>query len=323
MIRRNIELEARLIDDLLDLSRVAAGKLRLDLQPTRVHDLLQHIVRNAASDLAGKSITIRTAYEAGKDVVIGDSARLQQVFWNLVRNATKFTPDGGEIGIRTWNDDKVHISVEVKDNGFGIPPDVLPRLFNMFEQGDISITQHFGGLGLGLSVSKAIVDVHGGTIRAESPGRGGGATFTVALPLGKVSQKRADLSLPSATLFPPIRLLLVEDHRDTARVLTRLLQNSGALVTSVGSVGAALRAMAMQPFDLMVSDIGLPDATGLELMRQARARYQMKGIALSGYGMEEDIRASVEAGFSDHLVKPITIQQLRDAIERVSAEVRK
>lgn len=325
MIRRNIDLETNLIDDLLDLSRVTSGKLRLHMQPVRVHELLRHVLRSSVSDAAGKRLNVRAQLDARNDAAYGDPARLQQVFWNLLRNAAKFTPQGGEIVVRSGNErDKGGLFVEVRDTGVGIAPDVLPRIFDAFEQGDTRTTRQFGGLGLGLAIAKAVIDMHGGTIAAESAGEGRGATFTVRLdtfvargPQAPPHERRATERSPGA--HP--RVLLVEDHPDTARAMARLLKESGYDVRTADCVATALQLAGAEPFDVVISDIGLPDATGYELMQQLRDRHGIKGIALSGYGMEDDMRRSREAGFVEHVVKPVNITQLDAVIRRVTASV--
>jgi len=326
MIRRNIDLEVKLIDDLLDLSRVTSGKLRLQFQPVHAHDILRHAISNSAGDVVGKQILIHQDLKAAKDHITADPSRLQQIFWNLIRNAVKFTPDGGQITVRTYNEQKnQQLVVEVQDSGIGIPADVLPRIFEAFEQGDARVTKQFGGLGLGLAIAKAMVEMHRGTITADSAGPGKGATFTlrfeVAAKLSVENLTSPDAFQPSKSKGRRAKLLLVEDHSDTARALARLLQRSGYQVRRAHSVESALKVACDETFDVMISDIGLPDATGYELMKQIAERHGIKGIALSGYGMEEDLRKSREAGFTDHVVKPVDLQQLEAVIERVTGGV--
>ena len=320
MVRRNIDLEVKLIDDLLDLSRVSTGKLRLHMQPVRAHELLRHVIQSSAGETAGKRLNIRRELRADDDRLTADPARLQQVFWNLLRNAVKFTPEGGDITVRTWNAEG-RLVVEINDTGVGIAPNVLPRVFDAFEQGEQRMTRQFGGLGLGLAIAKAVTDMHGGTIRAASDGPGRGATFTIELATTSeaTTTQHPIAAAPTARREPSARtrVLLVEDHPDTANVLARLLNSSGYDVTTAGSVASALQLAAGEKFDLVVSDIGLPDATGYELMEQLKSHYGIKGIALSGYGMEDDMRKSREAGFVDHVVKPINVAQLEETLRRV------
>ncbi len=326
MVRRNIELEVKLIDDLLDLSRITSGKLRLQMQSVNVHELLSHMIQSSHADVAAKQLRLTEQLEAKNDRLMGDAARLQQVFWNLLRNAIKFTPDGGKITIRSFNvaneNGASRLVVEIRDSGIGIAPEILPRVFDAFEQGDVRTTRQFGGLGLGLAISKALVEMHGGGISAGSAGHLQGSVFRVELAVQSQTDA-APSPAPAAPRTPPAgktltSVLLVEDHADTSKTMARLLKNAGYAVAIAQSVTTALAMLDGQRFDIMVSDIGLPDATGYELMRQAKARHGIPGIALSGYGMEEDILKSKEAGFSEHLVKPIHIPQLLDMLRRVT-----
>ena len=200
-------------------------------------------------------------------------------------------------------------------------PEVLPKIFDAFEQGDARVTRKFGGLGLGLAISKALVELHGGSIWVESPGVGEGCTVTIELPAAPA--QTSDLVVDRRNLPPPdqiLRLLIVEDHADTALLLKRLLEASGFVVETAGTVAEALTAADSAHFDVLVSDLGLPDGTGCDLMRQMRERHPLKGIAMSGYGMEEDVRRSREAGFSEHLVKPVDISSLERAILNVVSQ---
>lgn len=319
MIRRNIELETRLIDDLLDVSRITSGKLSLRLEPVSLHDVLHRILEVCTSDRLGRKLSVTLRLDAAVDSLLGDHARLQQVFWNLLKNAIKFSVLGGRITIVSHNPSPDRIRVEVCDEGVGIAPEALQRVFEAFEQGDPSVTRQFGGLGLGLAISKAVVDMHGGTISATSAGQGTGAVFVVELPAAPVTEPSSSASpqLKRDSRGPLPRILLVEDHPDTARVLSRLLSKSGYSVKTASTAASALRLIDGEPFDLIVSDIGLPDATGYELMQQIRARHNINGIALSGYGMEGDMRRSREAGFVDHVVKPVNLAQLEAVIQRV------
>jgi signal transduction histidine kinase len=318
MVRRNIDLETKLIDDLLDVSRVITGKLRLRAEQVALHDVLRHVLEVCEMDRASKRLEVVTELRAAADRVTGDPARLEQVFWNLLKNAIKFTPEGRRIVVRTANPEGGRVRVEVVDHGVGIDPTALPRLFNAFEQGNAAVTHQFGGLGLGLAISKAVVDLHGGTIRAESSGPGAGSTFVVELAgsVPAADGEQPPTASKSSNGRKP-RVLLVEDHADTAKALSRLLKNSGYPVTTAATVADALQLADAHPFDLVVSDIGLPDATGYDLMRTLRDRHGIKGIALSGYGLDEDMRRSREAGFLDHLTKPINLPQLEAVIHRV------
>jgi signal transduction histidine kinase len=321
LIRRNVDLETKLIDDLLDVSRIISGKLHLDKKQIRTHDKLRHVLQNCVSDLFTRRLHVHTDFQATNDCFLGDAARFQQVFWNLLRNATKFTPEGGDITVRTWNEGTEHLCVEIRDTGVGIPPEVLPHIFDPFEQGEARMIRQFGGMGLGLAISKSIVELHGGTISATSEGRDKGATFLVKVPsIGPAMNEPS----PQAKLAPVrsasggARVLLVEDHADTALVLQRLLTRWGYHVQTASSVAAALQLSSMEPFDVVVSDIGLPDATGYDLMAALKQRGNVKGIAMSGYGAEEDLQKSQAAGFAEHLTKPVHMEQLEAALERLT-----
>jgi CheY-like chemotaxis protein len=253
-------------------------------------------------------------------VVDADPARLQQAVWNLVKNAVKFTPPGGTIRVITRSAGAGRVEVEVRDTGKGISPEALPHIFDPFEQGDPAITRQFGGLGLGLSIAKAVVDRHGGTIRAASDGPGLGSSFTVALPLVAPPAGRPEEAAapPAAGPAGRLRILLIEDHVDTARATARLLERSGYKVVWAEGVAAALRLAESQPFDIVVSDLGLPDGSGFEVMQRLKERYGVPGIALSGFGMEGDILRGREAGFLEHLVKPVDVATLDQTIRRVA-----
>jgi signal transduction histidine kinase/ActR/RegA family two-component response regulator len=325
-IRRNVELEARLIDDLLDLTRITHGKLQLHRVPAGAHRLLAQTLDMYRADLHEKNLSLAVDLRAEHDGVLADPARLQQVFWNLIKNAVKFTESGGAVTVRTYNDAATPgtIRIEVADTGIGIEPARLGKIFGAFDQGDAGVTKQFGGLGLGLSISRALVEMHGGTIRAASEGAGRGATFAVELPThAATARPAAPRAGPGAAgggggdpASRPMHILLVEDHADTARLMMLLLKGFGHSVRAAASIEAAKRAAAAERFDLLISDVGLPDGTGMELMRDLKGQYDIAGIALTGYGMEDDVRQCREAGFAEHFTKPIDPERLRAAIER-------
>lgn len=330
-IRRNLELEARLIDDLLDVNRFARGTVELRQQIGSVHQLILNVVEICHAEVAAKSQHLRAELAAGHAHVKGDLGRLQQLFWNLLKNAIKFTPRDGTITIRSSNPQPGRLRVEVIDTGIGIAPDVVRQLFVAFKQGGWEITKRFGGLGIGLSICKSVVDLHKGTIRAESEGQGKGAAFIVDLPEAKAEavEKEADSASPPQAEQPPpdskvrpAHILLVEDNVDTLRLLSRLLERSGYRVACATRIAEAMQEVeaarkAGWPFDLLISDLGLPDGDGRELMRQLRALDGPPGIAISGYGMEADVESSRSAGFREHLTKPIQIGDLKAALARV------
>jgi signal transduction histidine kinase/ActR/RegA family two-component response regulator len=323
MMRRNIELELALIDDLLDVNRAISGKLRLHMQPVRIHEKFRHVIKNCASDISAKRLKLHTSMEAVNDAALADPARLQQVIWNLMRNATKFTPEGGDIFVRTWNSEDGQFCAEVRDTGVGIAPQALPRIFEAFEQGEDRTTQQFGGLGLGLSIARAVIEMHGGTIVASSPGKDKGASFTFTVDTISARSKPESDTLPSApdaAAQARLRVLVVEDHVDTASMMARALKMEGHQVQTAHSVAEALRVAAAETFDVVVSDIGLPDATGYDLMTQIKERHGVKGIALSGYGMEDDLQRSNAAGFVEHLIKPVNLSELQAVLQRLAGE---
>jgi CheY-like chemotaxis protein len=327
MIERNVALEARLIDDLLDLTRVTRGKLTLRAEPCDAHSLLGHVIEMVREEAAAKRLEVSLDLAARHSMLNGDSARLQQVFWNLLRNAVKFTPEGGHIRVRSYErlrenggDSAQSVCVEVSDDGVGFSPAATERIFEPFEQGVAANDQRFPGLGLGLAIARAIVDLHGGRIHAESNGIGTGATFAVELPVADVQTRRASSNsavVSEPGIDPPMRLLLVEDDQQTLQVLARLLSRAGHIITSATSTSAAREEAARQTFDAVISDVGLPDGTGVELMEYLQSAHGLRGIALSGYGMEEDVQRSTRAGFAAHLVKPIDVNELRRALRRL------
>lgn len=321
-VRSNLHVETSLIDDLLDINRIAKGKLHLNCATIDVHPLIKDLVSGFEGEAQAKTITLSSSLGASSSHVLGDAVRLRQVLWNLLRNALKFTPVGGRIQVLTGCDQRC-LRIEVCDTGIGIEPQVLPRIFDAFAQGHSAITRQFGGLGLGLAIAKGLVDLHGGVISVHSLGKDRGATFVVELPL--VAAPTLAASGPSdeqpTGVVGSLRILLVEDHPDSARLLARLLRQAGHDVQTAPDVRSALALAASHEFDLLISDLGLPDGSGLDLMRQLRQRTRLTGICLSGYGMEEDIRRSAEVGFAEHLVKPIDYSQLCQAIRRASAHL--
>jgi PAS domain S-box-containing protein len=326
MIRRNVELEARLIDDLLDTTRLARGQLKLQLETIDAHVQLLAAVEIYEAEAAARKLLTTLDLKASSHHVKADSIRLQQIFWNLLGNAVKYTPPGGTLIIRSTNrrqGDVELLTVEFIDNGIGIDPEVMPRLFDPFEQGEQTLTRRYGGLGLGLSITRTLVTMHGGTVTATSAGKGLGSTFIVELPT--IAAAVATMPLDTQPAAPPPlmpsaavrRILLVDDNEDTLTVIAQTLRHGGHEVITANSVRTALAAAA-QPFDLLISDIGLPDGTGWELMRELCSRGPVRAIALSGFSMNEDIRRSREAGFLEHLCKPVMPDELEQAIYRAS-----
>ena len=313
MIRRNVELEARLIDDLLDLTKISKGKVQLCLQHVDAHLLFRSALDICQSEIGNKHLKLETDLAASKVDLLADPARLQQIFWNLIKNAVKFTPEYGSLTIATANDEDGLLRVRIADSGVGIDVESLLKIFKAFEQGERT---KMGGLGLGLAITKALVETHDGRITAESAGRGKGATFTAYFPLAERTDAEVIRSVPlSDSARKSIRILLVEDHEDTNRSLTNLLRRRGYHVQSANSVSSALQSAAEESFDLLISDIGLPDGTGIELMEKLNTEHSMVGIALTGFGMEDDVRKSRAVGFREHLVKPVDLNKLDSVLQ--------
>jgi len=317
MMRRNIELEVQLIDDLLDLTRISNAKLQVVPVVTDLHRLLNHTAEIVRSE--GRSKQVSTVFKllAVRHNAMVDPTRCLQVFWNVIKNAIKFTPTGGSVTVSTRNDARGRILVIVEDTGIGISAEALPNIFNAFEQGAVGGQHRYGGLGLGLAISRAIVEAHHGAIGADSEGVGRGATFTIALD---AVDAPATSARPSARAAPgrALRLLLVEDHEATRTTLTGLLTRRGHSVTAAGTIGEALDFFGDAHFDAVISDLGLPDGSGLDLMREIQRQRSVPAIALSGYGTEEDVRQAKEAGFFAHLVKPAKGDQLYQLLNRIA-----
>jgi signal transduction histidine kinase len=315
MMERNISLEARLIDDLLDLTRIVNGKLRMDSIACDVHKLLSQTEEVVRSEQVDKQVTVILELNASEHHVMGDPTRLQQVFWNVLKNSVKFTADGGRVMVRTVNEVDGKILVTIEDNGIGISSQALPHIFNAFEQGNAD-TRRFGGLGLGLAISRSIIEQHDGEISAHSDGVGNGAIFSITLNVA-AEPKQQQTPTKARDVRGPLRLLLVEDHPATLEALARFLKRDGHHVTALSTLKDALVAVGETKFDLLISDLGLPDGSGLDLMREIRRKDSLPGIVLSGYGTEKDEQQSREAGFFAHLAKPVSIAQLRQLLAQV------
>jgi PAS domain S-box-containing protein len=363
MIQRNIELEARLIDDLLDLSRSSRGQLRLAFETVDMHEVIGRAIEVCSDAALVAGLEVFTALEAREHQVMADHGRMMQVVWNLIRNATKFTPQGGKLTIRSSNlpetssgsdGEPARLVIEFEDTGIGIDPEILPRIFEAFEQGDRHVHGRSGGLGLGLAISRSLTEGMGGKLTASSRGRGLGSTFRVELAAvpapascPAVAAGPATSVSPAKTLAAPVldavesvaassisaaaeasrsdlRILLVEDNNDTRRFLAKVLRQRGHDVVTADRVATARAAVdeATVPFDLLLSDIELPDGDGHYLMRELCASREMPGIAVSGFGADEDLRLSREAGFVDHLTKPIDLTRLEAAIRRATSSAR-
>jgi PAS domain S-box-containing protein len=349
MIRQNVEMEARLIDDLLDLTRIGRGGLRLELRSIDAHESVRQAAEIYRHEIDTCGLRLDLELTAPAHHVRADPARLQQMVWNLIQNAVKFTPSGGTIRVGSRNEnpppgvvstgghsdsDGNRLIIEVSDTGIGIEAEVIPLIFDAFHQGEDPLRRRSAGLGLGLAISRSLAQAHGGSLTAASPGKGQGSTFTLDLPA--IGRFGLDLEAEPATplaasnrvhLRPSVRghpralrVLLVEDNKDTLWSLARILGQRGHEVRSADRMSEAMEAAAEEVFDLVLSDIELPDGTGLELMR-ALATSGVRGIAMSGYGSEDDIQQSLAAGFDEHLTKPVDIHRLDEAIRRVAARI--
>jgi signal transduction histidine kinase/CheY-like chemotaxis protein len=329
VIRKNVELEARLIDDLLDLTRITRGKLTLEHQLVDPQLALRDAIATVQADADDRRLDLSFVPSPGHPMVYGDSIRLQQIFWNLLKNAVKFAPEGGWVEVSVSEDAaNQRVLIKVQDNGIGITAEELPRLFQVFSQGDHagSGSHRFGGLGLGLAISHTLAELQSGTIRASSAGRGAGATFVVDLPLAAERGSSPEAPLPSAEAIPAATpapehcLLLVEDHAPTRTVLAHMLEGRGFRVLTAASLAESRAVAAQNRIEILISDIGLPDGTGYELMVELSAKYPVKGIALTGYGMEHDLADSRRSGFAAHLTKPVSIQAVNEALTALLKE---
>lgn len=332
VIEKNAMLEARLIDDLLDLTRIEHGKLLLHLESVDVHAVLHDALETVRPDAVEHTLRVEVNLQAARTRVFADSGRLQQVFWNVLKNAVKFTPKGGKVSITTTiNEAEEEIIVEVADSGMGMAPHEVERVFGAFSQGDHADrgAHRFGGLGLGLAISRKLVELHQGRILAASAGKNQGSTFTIALPLrnsdpgrgpnGVFPARESEQQARHSPIGTGCRILLVEDHDATRRALVRILEQRKFHVVAAASAEAALTEASHGSFDLVLSDIGLPDGDGYGLMEKLKTERNLKGIALSGYGMEADLARSKAAGFLAHLTKPINMGILDRVLENVLA----
>ncbi|HEX5316460.1 MAG TPA: ATP-binding protein, partial [Candidatus Kapabacteria bacterium] len=322
-IGRNVQLEARLIDDLLDLTRITNGKLELHTGAVDIHTLIHDTVEIYREEIRSKKLELSLQLNAKQPLVYADPARLQQVLWNLLKNAVKFTPERGSISIQTSTSESGVLRCQFIDTGIGIPAEHLESVFNAFDQGAKAITRRFGGLGLGLAISKALIEQHHGTIWAESDGAERGATFTIELPTAGLPDipVATDKNKETTPAQSASRILLVEDNDDTSRAMQVLFERKGFTVRVANSVESAREISKTYPVDLVISDIGLPDGDGFEVIQHMNKIRPTHGIAISGFGMDEDRRRSLEAGFNAHLVKPVNFAELSGIAQKLLAEV--
>src|SRR5215831_18873007 len=321
MIHRNIELETQLIDDLLDFTRISRDKMQLRFVPLDVHQAVLNVVEICRAEARSKKLHVHLNLRAKSCHVTADAAKFQQIIWNLLKNAIKFTPEGGDVTISSENPSETILTVTVRDTGIGMEVEVMQRIFDPFEQGNRSFEHRFGGLGLGLAISKSLAQAHDGTLTAHSEGPNRGSTFTLsmqALPQTEAVSVASKAVTESAR--QALKILLVDDHHDTCAALEKLLARRGHLVAVSHDVRSAMEAAVRNKFDLLISDIALPDGTGMDLMMQIRAIANLPGIAISGFGNNGDIERSLQAGFSEHLIKPIKLGNLEAAIERALSQ---
>jgi PAS domain S-box-containing protein len=327
-IRKNVEMEARLIDDLLDLTRIERGKIILEKRLLDPHSVLRDAVAQVREEINQKQINLVLQLKAARHTVFADAVRLQQIFWNLLKNAVKFTPENGKIMVETSSDGN-KILVKISDTGIGILPQEMAGIFNAFSQNENSGTNghRFGGLGLGLSISQKLAEFHSGKILAASEGRDKGASFTLELPVATAAEAGRNSAsqgepegAPSGGTAKNIRILLVEDHEPTRTTLAGLLVRRRYQVAEAGTVAEARELAGKRSFDLLITDIGLPDGNGYDLMSELAKKNQLRGIALTGYGMEHDVARSENVGFDAHLTKPVRIQSLEAALAEVATK---
>jgi len=324
VIERNTRAQAQLIEDLLDLSRIMSGRIRLDVQQLAIVEVVQGAIETVEPTAQTKGVRLESILDPRGGTVSGDPGRLQQIFWNLLSNAIKFTPKGGKVQVLLQRIDS-HIEFSVSDTGIGIPASFLPYVFDRFSQKDTSTTRSHGGLGLGLAISKQLVELHGGSLHAKSPGEGQGATFIVQLPLtileakaesaNRVHPTHAAAEEPS--LLPSlagVHALVVDDEADARDLIQRVLQEQGATVSVAASGAEAMRIMETSEPDILISDVGMPDMDGYQLMRRIRASEpkgrRLPALALTAFARAEDRKRALLAGYQSHVAKPVDMAEL-------------
>jgi len=328
-LKRNAQSQSQLINDLLDLSRLQRGKISLNHEPVSLAAIIDSAVETVRADALSKGIDIRLHGSDQLLLVDGDRLRLQQIAWNVLNNAVKFTPHGGNIGIALKSDDGSAVLM-VSDSGQGIDPAFLPHVFEMFRQADGSNSRRHGGLGIGLALVRQLVQLHGGTIQAESDGPGKGSRFTVRLPLladraSLVSPTPDSAAAVNLKLPPHTSFLIVDDSEDTIRMLEQLLNVSGANVTTATTGADALRIAAEHEFDVILSDISMPGMDGFEFLqrlRQLNGRQHVPVVAITGFGRSDDIERARAAGFYSHLTKPLNLQALAEVMDQLARHQR-
>jgi len=323
-IERNVRVQAQLVNDLLDMSRIVAGKIHLEVQALYLHDVIEAAIQSIKPSADAKRIRIRTLLDTRIGKVRGDPNRLQQVLWNLLSNAVKFTPAGGFVQVVLERVNS-HVEIMVEDSGMGIPPEFLPYVFDRFRQAAPTMTRRHGGLGLGLSIVRSLVELHGGSVRVKSPGENQGATFVISLPISMVpTQDEPPARAPASQMsFDPmelptldgIRILVVDDDADSLALAARILEGRDAATTAVGTATEALELLRSHTFDIVLSDIGMPDIDGYSFIRKVREldadrRTPIPAIAITAFARAEDRQRSLLAGFQMHISKPIEATEL-------------
>jgi signal transduction histidine kinase len=329
VIERNARLQAQMIADLLDMSRILAGKMRLHVQPVDLAAAVSAALEAVQPAAAAKGIRVENVIEPVVDVINGDPGRLQQIVWNLLANAIKFTPRGGRVQVVVARVNS-HVEIRVSDTGEGIAPEFLPQAFERFRQADASPSRTHGGLGLGLAVVKQLVELHGGKVTAASEGLGRGATFTVHLPLALVrplaDEPRVHPLSPEGTpgrmeslpRLDGLSILAVDDEKDALQLAARLFEDRGATVTTAGSADEALALAFARKFDVIVSDIGMPGRDGYELIKECRARgLTTPAIAVTAYARSEDRTKALSSGYQGHVAKPVELAELLATVAAV------
>lgn len=317
LLRRNIELEARLIDDLLDLTRLENDRLTLEKELLDAHGLIEAVAALLRSECGKKEIRLDLRLRATRSFVEADPGRLQQILWNILGNAVKFTASGGCIEISTSNSAEGRLEIVVTDNGLGMSPETMERIFQRFEQGKLPPERGTQGLGLGLSIAKGLIEAHGGTLTAASAGANQGSSFVISLPAREAPAGPA--SPPASPSKETFSILLLEDHPDTAAVMASVLSSMGHTVKVCMTVAEGCAAVRQGEFDVLLSDLGLPDGSGLDFIREVRKTCRTPAIALTGYGMAEDIEKCLQAGFDEHLTKPIDFERLQKVLRKVAS----
>jgi len=320
LIHEQIEIEAHLIDDLLDMASLNQGKLVLNTQIVNVHDIARAAAALFGQQLAEKKISLSIELNSAEPMLRVDPKRFLQVMTHLFSNAIKFTPLGGKVMLKSF-DTPGCMAFEVTDSGVGIQPETLSRIFDAFEQADPSTKRSFGGMGLGLTISRQLVQLHGGTLSAHSKGASQGASFVVELPRSTEGGKRPGAIREGAAEVAGLSILLVEDNAQSLWAMEQILASHGHEVVATANASDALTVANKRSFDLLISDLGLPDLSGWELMRRLRTSHAIPGIAVSGFVSAEDRAKSAHSGFRIHLDKPLDISQLMSAIEAIRAEL--